>query len=167
MYRQVSMIIVPLLFASMTVYAASEDETALAKVLACHIDADDFALVKTAAILKARSTRDSDDGWQISGRVQAGRVCLDNVKVAAAFGVFMAIGSVCEGESQSIVDFVNSTKRDLKPAAIPLQPGMMEAFDAPDYSFVLYRGEPNMPFVPDPSSQHISYVCTYRFSDAR
>jgi len=144
---------------------AADDDALLAQLLTCNPSPDHRIRTTMMKSLEARSTPDGDGRAKISGRIQVGKLCIENAQLTGSFGVLMASGSMCDGEPASLADFLKQTKSDLKPAGAALPPHVLAAFEAPKYSMALYRGEPGFDFAPpDPASKHLSYFCAFQES---
>lgn len=156
-------IVLPLLLAP-TVHAA-DDDTLLAQLLTCQPAEDARVRMNMLKVLEARSTKNGDGRAKIGGRIQVGKLCIDNAELAAAFGVFMATGSMCDAEPAPLTDFLQQTKSDVKPTHPAPPAHVLAAFEAPKYSMTVYRGEPGFqPKIQEPASQRVSYLCAFQES---
>jgi len=168
MRRHASLLVLPLslpLLLSAFSADAADDDSLLAQLLTCRQPAGPTAGAAASKALEARATAGADGIWKIAGRIQAGKLCIENAQMSAAFGVMMASGSVCDGEPAALIDFLKRSDSGLKPAAEAPHPGMVAAFEAPKYAITLYRGEPGFKGSrPDPADQRLSYMCSYQGS---
>lgn len=150
-----------LILATGSASVVAEPEVPLARVLTCNLQADTPYFSGAENALKGRTINDDHGGMRIAGPLHFGDLCIENVYVAAAFGVFAVAARLCDGEPKPLTDFVRRVEPGLEPNPIPLQPGFVAIYQAPRYSLVIFRGEPGLPAEPDPTSARLSYTCTY------
>jgi hypothetical protein len=148
-------------------YAKADDEKSLVQILTCNLQGDRHSIYDSWKILEPRATKLGDGSYKIAGRFRFGDVCIENAQVAAAFGVFTTIASLCNGDPKSFIDFLKTTESNPAPRATPPVPGMVAAFEAPKYMLTLFHGEPALEAKPDPASKRLVYLCAHQFSGAQ
>ncbi|GGX86326.1 hypothetical protein GJV26_28540 [Massilia dura] len=153
------------LLAAPTAGAMAEEEITIAHVVTCTVQADNETFSKASRVLKAHAAKKGDDGPFVAvDRVQAGELCIENVKVGAAFGVLMSMGTLCRADSRPLVEFVQREQSGLTPTSLPPDPSVLEMFAAPKYQLAVFKGEG---LTGDPESKRISYNCAYQATGAQ
>jgi hypothetical protein len=138
--------------------ALASDDLGLLDLLTCNAQANPARAAKASDDLEARGKK-SDDGVYLAGSIRSGDVCIEHATVSGGFGVLMVSASVCDGQTKPLEAYLARTNSQLRPKAPPAGPGAIKAFEAPQYSLLLFYGAPDMKVEPDPSSSTISYIC--------
>ena len=145
---------------SPTVEAGNDQE--LLGALTCWLDRDIKSLARISRYMESKAEKTADGDWYLSERIRGDEACVEHATVAAAFGVYMTVAAVCDGDVESFKRFLVRGKGLAQEVAPPDHPAALAAFQAPNYSLVLFRGEPVPGREPDPASSTVSYICTYR-----
>lgn len=138
--------------------ARAGNDAGLLDLLTCNAQANPVLAVDASSDLNARG-KQSDDGTYLAGPIRSRDVCIERATVSGGFGVLMVSASVCEGKIRALEAYLARTNIRLRTKAEPPGPGVIKAFEAPKFSFVLFYGAPDFKAAPDPSSSTISYIC--------
>jgi hypothetical protein len=160
--RRFSLKVLPVLLLTVAASATADDEKSIAQILTCNLQSDNQNFSNSWKLLEPRAAADGHGGYRIAGRYRVGELCIENARIAAAFHVFVATASLCGEGTAPLIDFLKTTESGLTPKTTPPKPGLIAAFEAPKYTAVLYRGEPQIGGEPDPASKRLSYMCAYQ-----
>jgi hypothetical protein len=152
--------LLPALLLTVCTYAGADNETDVVDILTCNLKGGDQHFSDAAQALEARAKSDGNGGYRIEGPFRLGELCIRNAHFAGAFGVFMASASLCSGDAKPFIDFLKTRQSKLTLKAPP--PGVISAFEAPNFGVSLFRGEPSLRAeVNNPASKRLSYSCAY------
>ncbi|MEW6707798.1 MAG: hypothetical protein AB1430_23380 [Pseudomonadota bacterium] len=155
--------------ASVSVATSADQQGDLLLLLACapsSVRQQDRAAAE--ALFRSIETKDGDGGSRVAGPIRSGSACVERVEIAAAFGVLMVAGRLCNEDHRSLVDL-------LRRAGMPLQskagsdPRVIEAYEAfGKYAISFVEGEVSLKAGQSPrgigDGNVTSYVCTFRGS---
>jgi hypothetical protein len=142
--------------------ARAGDDAALLDLLLCRQPADPVSAAKASSELEARGRKlgpNGDNGRYVEGPIRSGDVCIEHATASAAFGAMMASASVCDGKTGPLEAYLARSFSQLRPKAEPAGPGVIKAFEAGNFSIVLFHGAPGFDTGPNPASKTVSYIC--------
>lgn len=142
--------------------AQAGDDAALLDLLLCNPSADTARAAKASSALEARGRklgRNGDNGLYLEAPIRSGNLCIEHATASGAFGVMMVSASVCGGNTGPLEAYLARSFGQLRPKAEPTGPGVIKAFEAGNFSIVIFHGAPGFDTGPDPASKTVSYIC--------
>ncbi len=117
--------------------------------------------------LELMATKNANGSLNIVGPVKHGDVCIRDIQVWAAFGVFSVTGALCSADAKPLLQLVHTLKPKLTKPAEKLPPGIMASLRDETYGFLVFNGTPSVAPEPDPKSQQTSFMCAIAAGDTR
>lgn len=138
------------------IHAANLDTKSVPDGLMCEARMSDASFTTAWGQFMLGGVEASDGTIKFEGQHQVHGVCLRNVKVLGAFGVFGVIANLCTDDTSALLKHVRRTNSTFRERPDEKPPGILAVFEGEDKSFVAYRGTLNEP---DPKATSVGYAC--------
>lgn len=141
-------------------HASEPSAAAIVEVLTCNTKLTEQQAVLSLQSGWFREAGAAEDGFELVKPVQSEGVCIKQAKVFGAFGVFMAVGQVCDGKFDALK--ATFDKQFPEGSGTALESGQLLMGKSQTDVGMIYRGLATMPPKPTVGAREVAFLCARR-----